>query len=379
MLRLTRDWWLASFVIVAAAVYTLPVDAQAPRPPINVSGEIFACMNVGSNQLRLVNPGEACGKNEKQVVWNVVGPQGPKGNTGPPGPDGKPGPEGKQGVPGNMGPAGADGKDGLPGAPGADGQAGPPGPGTGIIIGHINVMSCGANVSPFGLAAHIVNTNLLAPVRRIILAGNASPGDPEEKLPPDKKGEKKIVYYPFQFVGVPAGNYTVEVGNLIGPLFDNGFGEPLAFTHFVPVNVITNVIVGPGGVTNVGAISLDNQCAGTPTDVCGNGVDEDANGIADENCPCEGAECSVALNCADLGMALCNDGTCRITGNECPAAPIVPPPGKTCDTLTCGANEVCIDKKGAVCVCAPGYEPSLDGTGACVPITPPAEAPPGNQ
>ena len=154
-------------------------------------------------------------------------------------------------------------------------------------------------------------------------------------------------------------------------MLDNPFGEMVAYTHFTPANFITNVIVGQGGVTNVGAISLDSQCPGTPTDVCGNGLDEDANGIADENCPCRGAECSVPLNCADLGMALCNDGTCRVTANECPAAPIPPaPPPPACTAITeqaaCDAREDCRSVIGGTDCQRPDGTACVAGDVSCV-------------
>ena len=88
MLKSLRDWLLAIAVVGACVIYTLPasLEAQAPKPPLNMSPLIFGCVHTGSGQLRLVNPGEACNRVESPVMWNVVGPQGPKGNVGPQGP-----------------------------------------------------------------------------------------------------------------------------------------------------------------------------------------------------------------------------------------------------------------------------------------------------
>lgn len=360
-MKLNRDWCLALLVVLAGIVYTLPISAQSGRsarnrPPINVSPYIFACVHEG-NQLRLINPGESCRRNERLITWGVTGPTGPTGATGATGAPGATGATGSEGLmgprgfPGNIGPKGPAGQDGIDGAPG---PTGPAGPGTGILIGMINPASCSGGVfSPISLVAHVSNTNLFAPVH-VVFPGNVSPGGPPQKLP------KAASYYPFTFMGVAPGNYVVEVGNFFGPV-----ANEQAFPRFVPQNFIANVIVTSGGVTNVGTISLDATCAADPTEVCGNGKDDNANGWVDENCPCEGAACTTPLICDNIGMITCNDGTCRGSLSECPAAPAL-----TCDDLVCGPNAVCKDiiKKGAQaqCVCEAGYE--MDSTGSCQPI-----------
>ncbi len=48
---------------------------------------IHSCVNPGG-RIRIVEPGERCNPSETALVWNIVGPSGPKG---PPGPQGKPG------------------------------------------------------------------------------------------------------------------------------------------------------------------------------------------------------------------------------------------------------------------------------------------------
>ena len=54
---------------------------------------INACMKKNGN-LRVIDEGEACRRNEQPLFWNVQGPQGeqgPKGDTGDQGPEGPPG------------------------------------------------------------------------------------------------------------------------------------------------------------------------------------------------------------------------------------------------------------------------------------------------
>jgi hypothetical protein len=409
MLKLSRDWLIGLSVVAAGVIYSLPVAAQAPA-------EIRACVHNGNNQLRLLAAGQSCANNERLVTWNLqgpkgdkgdtgatgatgargetgpqgpqgvagkdgvpgapgaTGPQGPSGDQGAPGKDGRDGIDGRDGTPGNVGPqgpAGQDGRDGVPGnvgpegpqgGQGSQGPAGPAGPGAGMIIGLINPMSCGATVTSTSLVAHILNTNLFAPVTATTPSGNSTSGGP--KTPKDGK----VFFYPFTFYGVPAGNYTIEIGNLAANGSDGGDGVVRSLARFEGANSIANVIVGPGGVTNVGTIGLDPSCLGKPIDVCGNGLDENNNGTADENCPCTGAACSALRVCADLNMAQCNDGTCRNFISECPIKP--KSTGVTCAMLVCsGANEVCVaDSKGqnASCGCAEGYD--FDGSGTCVAI-----------
>ena len=379
MLRLSRDWWLAIAVVTAGVIYTLPVRAQAPA-------EIRACMHNGSNQLRIIGATETCGKTERLLTWNTQGPKGdtgpagPQGNIGPQGPKGDTGPEGKQGpagpegpigprgFPGNIGPRGLTGEQGPPGQdgqngkPGEPGQPGPPGPGTGVIIGIINPARCLGNVSPTSLAVHVSNTNLFAPVSAATVAtsGNTSGGI---------KKEKPLRYWPFQLYGVPQGRWMIEVGNFTGPVANNIFGSLTAFPGFVTSNLVANVVVASGAITNVGTINLDDSCAEVPPiDICGNGIDENGNGAVDENCPVIGDNIGPAPVCEEFGLEHCSDGTCRVAGS-CPPGYTPPPPVETCETLVCGTNAVCKENTklgGAACFCEPGYQP--DGAGACQPI-----------
>ena len=67
-----------------------------------------------------------CSRSEHFVTWNVLGPEGPKGDPGVPG---TAGPQGVQGTQGAQGIQGAPGPQGGTGAAGPQGEVGPPGPG----------------------------------------------------------------------------------------------------------------------------------------------------------------------------------------------------------------------------------------------------------
>src|SRR6266508_192329 len=88
----------------------------------NDSNEIHACYGPGNDDLRIVQSGEDCKRNETHIVWNVMGPAGETGPQGPAGPRGPVGPEGP------AGPAGLAGAEGPAGPAGAEGPAGPVGP-----------------------------------------------------------------------------------------------------------------------------------------------------------------------------------------------------------------------------------------------------------
>jgi hypothetical protein len=47
-----------------------------------VDNQIYACVQNGSQQVRIVGAADACRSTETRVVWNIVGPQGPKGDKG---------------------------------------------------------------------------------------------------------------------------------------------------------------------------------------------------------------------------------------------------------------------------------------------------------
>lgn len=65
-------------------------------------GEIYACVQQGSAQVRIVGASVPCKSTETRLTWNIVGPQGAPGPTGPQGPAGPEGPAGPQGPGGSQ-------------------------------------------------------------------------------------------------------------------------------------------------------------------------------------------------------------------------------------------------------------------------------------
>jgi hypothetical protein len=52
----------------------------------------YACVNMKSGSIYMVNAGDTCKKGYTPMSWNQVGPQGPQGPAGPQGPQGPAGP-----------------------------------------------------------------------------------------------------------------------------------------------------------------------------------------------------------------------------------------------------------------------------------------------
>src|SRR5918996_831656 len=72
---------------------------------------IHACVRDKKGTLRLVSSADECDAKESPVSWNVVGPQGEKGDQG------DQGPQGEKGDQGDQGPQGEKGDQGDPGDP----------------------------------------------------------------------------------------------------------------------------------------------------------------------------------------------------------------------------------------------------------------------
>jgi len=103
-----------TLAVLALALLGVP-DAFGQVAP----GTITACVRNRADIVRIIDPGETCGRNETRVTWNVTGPQGPKGDAGAPGATGPAGP---------IGPAGPHGPAGPAGPAGPKGDTGPAGP-----------------------------------------------------------------------------------------------------------------------------------------------------------------------------------------------------------------------------------------------------------
>src|SRR5918912_2552393 len=111
-------------IAAAAAPSAARAAAQAPAP----SNVIYACVKDESGAgrrddddgrvMRIVNANDSCGRREKKIYWNVIGPQGPMGPQGPQGAKGLTGAQGPQGPKGDTGPQGAKGETGAQGPKG---------------------------------------------------------------------------------------------------------------------------------------------------------------------------------------------------------------------------------------------------------------------
>lgn len=335
MLKISRDWCLALVVVAAGIAYTLPVTAQSGRTPINVSPYFFACVNSGSGQLRLVNPGEACGRAESLVTWSMVGPQGPTGPTGNIGPKGPPGPEGPQGA---IGPRGFNGNIGPAGPKGDIGPAGPK--------GEPGLMGLPGNIGPRGFQG---------------LPGNIGPQGPT-----GPQGPPGVAFVGGRAVGlvIDSCNMTPYIGFVVIP------GSPhVAWTdatgHFdlrqiIPGNYTLAFPYAPappdkavyfdvqeGQTTMLGAI-LVGACQAA-NDPCANGAN-----VCDAEATCRVTSPSTYTCTCNAGFA--GDGKTCDPINVCAA-----------DINVCGDHGTCVNTGPGTftCSCEAGYE--LAG-GTCVPI-----------
>jgi type VI secretion system secreted protein Hcp len=101
--------------------------AAAGAQALLANNVIYACVDLGTGHLRVVDAGEKCRRGEQSLQWNKEGPQGAPGVQGVQGIAGLPGVNGapgEPGVPGASGLNGRDGRDGVQGPPGPPGPAG---------------------------------------------------------------------------------------------------------------------------------------------------------------------------------------------------------------------------------------------------------------
>jgi hypothetical protein len=108
------DTALRLFSVCASLVITSTGWSTLAR----ADGQIFACVNTSSGEIKLVAQNTTCNGNATLVVWNVAGPQGMIGPAGPQGPSGPAGPTGAQGSAGPGGPQGPAGPQGPQGPAG---------------------------------------------------------------------------------------------------------------------------------------------------------------------------------------------------------------------------------------------------------------------
>jgi hypothetical protein len=82
---------------MAVAACTAVLVAPAPAGAASSGTTLKACANKKTGALRLVVGKKTCGKHERRVSLNSIGPAGPKGDAGAQGPTGAQGPVGPQG------------------------------------------------------------------------------------------------------------------------------------------------------------------------------------------------------------------------------------------------------------------------------------------
>ena len=113
---------VGAVALVAAAVAAVAYGAGAlASDPIN------ACVQRGSDHVRILSAGDSCTRAETPLSWNREGPAGTAGaagQAGATGPSGATGPAGATGPGGATGPAGPAGAQGPTGPQGAQGPAG---------------------------------------------------------------------------------------------------------------------------------------------------------------------------------------------------------------------------------------------------------------
>jgi hypothetical protein len=146
------------FLIAAATVTSPSVFAHAGNSDPNV---VHACVNEGSNLVRIVGVNGSCNNPETPVHWSIVGPQGPAGPAGPQGPAGPAGPQGPAGPAGPQGPAGPAGPQGPAGPTGLQGAPG--------VSGYQIVVATTANVNLAPNGFHI--SEAFCPAGKKILGG----------------------------------------------------------------------------------------------------------------------------------------------------------------------------------------------------------------
>jgi hypothetical protein len=256
-----RGWAvLGGFAAVAVAV---GVGSAAVSP----AGTITACIKTKGDDdgpkgnLRVVGNAGDCKKNEQALTWNQQGPAGPAGAigaTGPAGPagaKGATGPKGDTGATGPAGPAGAKGAAGPKGDIGAQGAQGPKGdpgpegpkgehgadgaPGTATLTG-LEGSACTRSDGTAGLV-HVVQGNAIT-ITCITGAGGGT--DCQQPLPT----------YPHMTVACQGG-----------------------------VIVIVSCEPGWSDANNQIEDGCETVMSGSE-EICGNGTDDDGDGMADEYC-----------------------------------------------------------------------------------------------
>ena len=128
----------AKSVLATAGAIALTGGLLTAAPANAADGELRACINKESGDMRLIGPkATKCGKGERLIAWSIAGPQGPAGPAGAPGatgPAGATGSKGETGASGGSGGSGPAGPTGATGSTGATGATGATGPSNGYFV-----------------------------------------------------------------------------------------------------------------------------------------------------------------------------------------------------------------------------------------------------
>jgi hypothetical protein len=239
-----RGWaLLGGFAAVAIAV---GVGSAAVPPP---AGSITACVKTkdggddggSKGSLRIVGSASECKKNEQALSWNQQGPAGPAGPAGAAGAAGAAGPAGPTGAKGDAGPQGPQGEPGAQGPQGPKGDDGDDGaPGAATLDG-LEGSACVRTDGSAG-TVHVVQGNTIA----ITCTGSGGGGGGAQCPDP-----------------LPSYPHMVLTCN----------GGDISFT------------CEPGWADTNG--QLEDGCETAVLggeEICGNGIDDDGDGLIDELC-----------------------------------------------------------------------------------------------
>jgi hypothetical protein len=324
-------------VALAAGFLSAGLEAQ--------SGIVYACVNPGNGNIRMVAATEACRPNETRIQWNVVGPAGATGATGPIGPTGATGPTGQTGA---IGPIGPIGPTGATGATGQTGETGPAGP-----TGSQGLQGIQGIQGPAGAAGSI--------------AGQL------ESCVPNTNFTGYLVYVPgrafsvftgangrFQIDNVPPGTYVISV-EASGVVLVTGINVVVGTDPVtLPPTILPCQQTGCGlGQTACGSNPVTGApvCADLHTDQnnCGScGLTCGSNQI------CSNSQCALAPTCNNPPSS-CYSGV--LNGTVCFYSPVAA--GTACPGGICNAQAQCV---AATCNdgIKDGSETGVDcGGGAC--------------
>jgi hypothetical protein len=228
-------------LVIATALIAITAGVSYAAIPNSSTGTINGCYEKRTGLLRVIDAeaGKKCLSFETPISWNQQGPKGEAGAIGPAGPAGAAGatgPEGPKGDPGAQGLKGEQGPQGPKGDSGADGAPGE------TTLAALEGTACVRTDGSAG-TVHVGQGNTIAFTCAASGGGGGGGGECPEPLPG----------YPHSTVSCGAGVITITC--------DAGWSD-------------ANGQIEDGCETVV---------AGSE-EICGNGIDDDGDGLVDEGC-----------------------------------------------------------------------------------------------